>query len=89
LNEDVEHNAILIGRRATGLASYIASLKSRFSSVSVGTTVAALCSAGKAFRPDADWSWLSRRSTRLKLRAKPFRKKRHAIQHTPDLYRFG
>jgi integrase/recombinase XerD len=71
------------------VASYTASLKSRFSSVSVGATVAALCSAARALCPDADWSWLSRRSTRLKLKAKPSRDKRHAIQHTLDLYGFG
>jgi integrase/recombinase XerD len=71
------------------VTSYAASLKSRFSPVSVGVTVAALCSAARAFAPEADWSWLSRRSTRLKLRAKPSREKRHAIQHTLDLYRFG
>jgi integrase/recombinase XerD len=57
--------------------------------VSVGTTIGALCSAARALRPDADWSWLSRRSTRLKLKAKPSREKRHAMQHTLDLYRFG
>jgi integrase/recombinase XerD len=71
------------------VGSYTASLKSRFSSVSVGTTVGALCAAARALGPDADWSWLSRRSTRLKLRAKPSRDKRHAIQHTLDLYPFG
>ena len=71
------------------LPSYIAELKSHLSSVSVGTTIGALCSAARALRPDADWSWLSRRSTRLKLKAKPSREKRHAMQHTLDLYRFG
>jgi hypothetical protein len=71
------------------LPNYIGELKSHLSSVSVGTTIGALCSATRALRPDADWSWLSRRSTRLKLKAKPSREKRHAMQHTLDLYRFG
>lgn len=71
------------------LAGYTAHLKSCVSSVSVGTTVGGLSSAARALSPDADWSWLSRRSSRLKLKAKPSREKRHAIQHTLDLYRFG
>ena len=57
--------------------------------MSVGTTIGALTSAIRALAPTTDWAWLSRRATRLKLRAKPSRDKRHAMQHTIDLYRFG
>jgi integrase/recombinase XerD len=71
------------------VASYTASLKAGMSSVSVGIVVGALCSAVRALSPTADWSWLSRRATRLKLRARPSRDKRTAIQHTVDLYRLG
>ena len=85
----IEDEAVTERVTPVRVASYTASLRSRLSSVSVGTAVAALCSAARALGPDADWSWLSRRSTRLKLRAKPSREKRHAIQHTLDLYRFG
>ncbi|WP_428394426.1 hypothetical protein [Lichenicoccus sp.] len=70
-------------------AEYARYLKSHFSSVSVATTVTALTSAARALAPEEDWSWLSRRSTRLKGRAKPSRVKRHIIQHTLDLFSFG
>jgi hypothetical protein len=69
--------------------SYTASLRSRLSSVSVGVAVAGFGSAARALGLDADWSWLSRRSARLGFKAKPSREKRHAIQHTLNLYRFG
>jgi integrase/recombinase XerD len=70
-------------------ADYARYLKSHFSSVSVATTMGALTSAARALAPEADWSWLSRRSTRLKGRAKPSRAKRHIVQHTLDLFCFG
>jgi integrase/recombinase XerD len=86
LNEDDP-----IGDRITPkrLAAYVACLKAIVAPVSVATTVGALTSAAKTLSPDSDWSWLSRRSTRLKLRAKPSRDKRRAMQHTLTLYRFG
>jgi hypothetical protein len=68
---------------------YTAALKARLSPVSVGMMLGSLTAAAKALAPDADWSWLSRRATRLKLKATPSRDKRHAMQHTLDLYRFG
>ena len=85
----IEDEAVTKRITAARVAKYVDSLKSHLSSVSIGMTVGALTSAARAFRPDADWSWLARRSTRLKLKAKPSREKRHAIQHTLDLYRFG
>lgn len=48
-----------------------------------------MTSAARALRPEVSWAWLSWRATRLKIKAKPSRDKRHAIQHTLDLYRFG
>ena len=57
--------------------------------MSVATSVGALACAVQSTAPDADWCWLSRRYTRLKLRARPSREKRHAVRHTLDLYRFG
>jgi hypothetical protein len=51
--------------------------------------VGSLCSAVQALSPNTDWCWLRRRASRLKLRARPSRDKRQAIQHTVDLYRFG
>ena len=71
------------------LALFVASLKAHLSPVSVGMTIGALNAAAKAFGPAVDWSWLSRRYSRLKARAKPSRDKRHAIQHTLDLYNYG
>jgi len=71
------------------LAAFTACLKATLSSASVGTAVGALASAVRALSPDTDWRWLSRRSTRLKLMAKPSRDKRHAMRHTLELYRFG
>jgi integrase/recombinase XerD len=71
------------------LAGFTGDLKSRLASVSVGMTVASLAAAARALAPDVDWSWLSRRATRLKLNSKPSRDKRHAMQHTLDLYKFG
>ena len=71
------------------VSSYIASLKPTLSPTSVGMFIGELSAAARALAPNADWSWLSRRYGRLKIRAKPSRDKRHAIQHTLDLYRFG
>jgi hypothetical protein len=71
------------------VASYIASLKPTLSPTSVGMFIGWLSAAARVLAPSADWSWLSRRYGRLKLRAKPSRDKRHAIQHTLDLYRYG
>jgi integrase/recombinase XerD len=68
---------------------YVATLKTRLSPVSVGMVIAALIAAAKALAPSSDWSWLSRRSARLRFKATPSREKRHAVQHTLDLYRFG
>jgi hypothetical protein len=51
--------------------------------------VCGLAAAVKAMAPTEDWSWLSRRATRMKLKAKASREKRHAVRHTIDLYRFG
>jgi integrase/recombinase XerD len=85
----IEDEAVTARITPERVISYTASLKSHFSSVSVGATIGALCSAARALDPDADWSWLRRRSSRLKLKAKPSREKRLAMQHTLDLYRFG
>jgi hypothetical protein len=85
----IEDEAVTKRITATRVAKFVDSLTSHLSSVSIGMTVGALTSAARAFRPDFNWSWLARRSTRLKLKAKPSREKRHAIQHTLDLYRFG
>lgn len=71
------------------LASYGAYLKSVVSPASVGAFVGALASAARALEPDANWSWLGRRSSRLKLKGKPSREKRHAMRHTLELYQFG
>ena len=73
----------------TRLAHYIASLKADLAPASVGTMVAALAAAVRALAPTTDWSWLSRRAGRLKLKAKPTRDKRQAIRHTIDVYRYG
>jgi integrase len=85
----IENEAVTKRITAVRVAKYVDSLTSHLSSVSIGMAVGALTSAARAFRPDFNWSWLARRSTRLKLKAKPSREKRHAIQHTLDLYRFG
>jgi integrase/recombinase XerD len=71
------------------VAAYVAHLKSHVSPVSVATYVGGLASAVKSIAPETEWSWLSRRYTRLKLRARPSREKRHAVRHTLDLHRFG
>ena len=52
-------------------------------------SVGELSAAARALAPGADWSWLTRRYGRMKLRARPSRDKRQAMQHTLDLYRFG
>jgi integrase/recombinase XerD len=67
----------------------VAELKGRVSPASVGALVSALASATHAFAPTADWAWLSRLATRLKLKARPSRDKRHAMQHTAVLFAFG
>ena len=69
------------------LASYGAYLKSVVSPASVGAFVGALASAARALEPDANWSWLGRRSSRLKLKGKPSREKRHAMRHTLEAVR--
>jgi hypothetical protein len=71
------------------VTAFIATLKGSVSPVSVGAYMNGLTSAVHALAPNADWSWLSLRATRLKLRAKPSREKRQAIQHTLVLYQFG
>lgn len=92
----LDHEGLLIEADAVSdritperVAAYVLNLKTHLSSVGVAVMVGGLTSATRALAPDTDWSWLSRRATRLKLRAKPSREKRHAIQHTLDLYRFG
>jgi hypothetical protein len=74
---------------AERLAGYIADLKARVSPVSVGAMVGGLAAAVQAMAPTHDWSWLRRRATRMKLKAKASREKRRAVRHTIDLYRFG
>ena len=71
------------------LNGYTAKLKSYLAPVSVAAAVGGLASAANALAPCSDWSFLSRRSSRLRLRAKPSRDKRHAIRHTLDLYNYG
>ena len=71
------------------LAGFTAMLKTEVASTSVAIYVGGLASAATALAPQADWSWLRRRSARLKLRATSSRAKRPVIQHTLDLYRFG
>lgn len=85
----VEEEPIVDRITATLIANYVASLKTHLAPASVGEAVGALTSAARAMRPDVSWAWLSRRGTRLKIKAKPSREKRHAMQHTLDLYRFG
>ena len=62
------------------VAAYVAHLKLQVSPVSVATSVGAFTSAARALSPDTDWSWLSLRSARLKLKAKPSREKRYAMR---------
>ena len=69
--------------------AYIAQIQTHLATVSVGLTVGALNAAANAFAPQADWSWLSKRYSRLKMRAEPSREKRKIIQHTLDLYNYG
>ena len=71
------------------VADYVAALKATLAPVSVAMTIGALSSSAKALAPTRDWSWLSLRYSRLKMKAKPSREKRHAVQHSFDLYRFG
>jgi hypothetical protein len=71
------------------VVSFTATLKLSLSPASVGMMIGSLCSAAEALSPNTDWSWLRRRASRLKLRARPSRDKRQAIQHTSDLYRLG
>lgn len=92
----LKHNNLLIeGESAaqritpTRVTEYVNYLKTEVTPVSVGVYVGGLVGAAQAFAPDGNWQWLSIRFTRLKLRAKPSRDKRAAIQHTLDLYRFG
>jgi hypothetical protein len=60
------------------VTKYVATLKTHLSPVSVGMVIAALIAAAKALAPSSDWSWLSRRSARLRFKATPSREKRHA-----------
>ena len=76
----------LTPKRVTG---FIIALKTEVSEVSVGAYMNGLNSAANALAPDANWSWPSIRATRLKLRARPSREKRQAIQHTLVLYQLG
>jgi integrase/recombinase XerD len=71
------------------IAAYTEELKAHLSSVSVAMTLGALTSAARALSPQTNFAWLTKRVSRLKLRAKPERDKRHAVQHTLDLYLFG
>ena len=71
------------------MKAYIAQIQTHLAPVSVGLTVGALNAAANAFAPQADWSWLSKRYSRLKMRAKPSREKRKIVQHTLDLYNYG
>jgi integrase len=71
------------------LDRYTAHLKSYLAPMSLAAAVGGLASAANALAPCSDWSFLSRRSSRLRLRAKPSRDKRHAIRHTLDLYNYG
>lgn len=71
------------------IAAYSEELKTHLSSVSVAMTLGALNSAARALSPQTILAWLTKRVCRLKLRAKPERDKRHAVQHTLDLYLFG
>ena len=81
----------IVTERVTGnrVASYTAFLGFSLSPASVGMMVGSLCSAGQALSPNTDWSWLRRRASRLKLRARASRDKRTAIRHSSDLYRLG
>ena len=85
----VEDEAVTTRITVDRLNRFIADLKATVSSVSIATSVSTLTLAARALAPDADWSWLSRRSTRLKRKVQPSRDKRHAIQHTLVLYRLG
>ena len=78
----VEDEAVTKRITAARVAKYVDSLTSHLSSVSIGMTVGALTSAARAFRPDFNWSWLARRSTRLKLKAKPSREKKVSVAGT-------
>lgn len=71
------------------VTEFIKHLKSQVAPVSVGIYMGSLCAAAQALAPEVDRSWLSIRFRRLKLRARPSRDKRSAIQHTLDLYLFG
>lgn len=71
------------------LKLYIPHLKSNVSSVSVTMSISQLLAAARAFAPDTNWLWLNRRVARLKFQAKPSREKRHVIQNSLELYRYG
>jgi integrase/recombinase XerD len=85
----VEDQSVVERITPVRLVAYVTYLKSIISPTSVGVTVGALVAAAKALEPDTDWSWLSLRSSRLKLKAKPSRDKRHAMRPTLELYEFG
>jgi integrase/recombinase XerD len=71
------------------VADYTAMLKASVAPVSVGILLGALVAVARSLAPQRDWRWLSRRYTRLKLRARPSRDKRAALRHTEELYAFG
>ena len=85
----VEDEAVTTRITEDRLARFTTDLQATVSSCSVATSISTLALAARALAPDADWSWLSRRSTRLKRKVQPSRDKRHAIQHTLELYRLG
>lgn len=64
-------------------------LKASVAPVSVAIMLGALVAVARSLAPQRDWTWLSLRHTRLKLRAKPSRDKRAALRHTQELYPFG
>lgn len=71
------------------VTEYVADMRPALSPVSVAIFIGGLTSAAKTLAPEGGWSWLSRKATRLKLRAKPSREKRQTVQHSRDLYRLG
>lgn len=71
------------------VAAYTTELKGTVSAVSAAAYLSALAAAVRALDPSANWSWLSRKAARLKIKAQPSRDKRQAMQHTRCLYRFG
>ena len=85
----VEDEGIAARITSGRVAKYVEHLKASLSPVSVVMAVAQMIAAARALAPDVDWSWLKRRCARLKRYAKPSREKRHVVQHTFDLYRYG